>query len=59
MCLISDDLRLSPHIEHVTGKANRVVELLRRNLKECPKELREIAYFFMVLQYATTVCDPT
>ncbi len=31
--MISDDL--SPDVEYLTGKANRVLGLLRRNVKEC------------------------
>ncbi len=49
------------HIENVTSKANGVPGLLRRNLKECPKKLREIAYFSMVrsiLEYTSAIWDP-
>ncbi len=46
--MISDDLSWSPHIEYATSKANRVLDILRRNLKECPTELRESEYFSTV-----------
>ncbi len=50
-------------VEYVTGKVNRVLGLLRRNLKKCTKELRGIAYLSMVVrpidEYASPVWDPT
>ncbi len=39
---------------------NRVLGFLRMHFKECPQELREIAYFSMVrsiLEYASTARD--
>ncbi len=46
--MINDDLTClcwSLDEEYVTGKAKRVCGLLRRNLKQCPKELRKMSYF--------------
>jgi hypothetical protein len=59
--MISEDLSWSPHVQYVTGKANKVLGIIRRNFKECPQELREIAYFSMVrsiLDYASAIWDP-
>ncbi len=47
------DLCWSPEVEYVICKADRVLGLLRRNFKEYPQELREIAYFNMQVQYGT------
>ncbi len=52
--IISIDLSWSPHIDYVTNKANRVVDLLRRSFNE----LKQIAYFSMLksmLEYASAV----
>ena len=59
--MISDDLGWTPHVEYVTAKANRALGLIMRNFKECPKQLRETAYFTMVrsvLDYASSIWDP-
>ncbi len=58
---ISDDLSWSPHVEYIANKANKVLGVLRRNLKHCPAELKETAYLSMVrsiLEYASAVWDP-
>ena len=59
--LISDDLKWSPHVDYISGKASKVLGLLQRNLHHCPQEIREIAYLSMVrsiLEYACAVWDP-
>ena len=59
--IITEDLNWTPHVEYITGKANKVLGLLRRNLIDCPQELKEIAYISMVrsiLEYASAVWDP-
>ena len=59
--IITEDLNWTSHVEYVTGKANKVLGLLRRNLVDCPQELKEIAYVSMVrsiLEYASAVWDP-
>ena len=46
------------HINKITSKANST---LRRNLKACPPNLREIAYFSLVrssLEYSSALWDP-
>ena len=59
--MISNDLSWTPQVQYVTGKANKILGVIRRNFKECPQELREIAYFSMVrsiLDYASAIWDP-
>ena len=58
---VSDDLEWTKHIDVITSKANSKLSFLRRNLKGCPKKLRETAYFSLVrssLEYSTTVWHP-
>jgi hypothetical protein len=58
---ISQDLKWSHHISKITGKANRVLGLLRRNLRHTPREVKETAYKSLVrpiLEYASPVWDP-
>ena len=59
--MITEDLNWTAHVDYITAKAHKVLGLLRRNLKHCPQELREIAYISMVrsiLEYASAVWDP-
>ena len=58
---IREDLQWENHISGITAKANRTLGFLRRNLRYCPKQLRELAYFSLVrsrLEYASIVWDP-
>ena len=46
---------------HTAKKANRVLGMLRRNLKGCSKSIKSTAYLALVrpiLEYASSVCDP-
>ena len=59
--IISEDLSWDNHVDYITSKANRALGMLRRNIKECPSTLKEIAYFSMVrslLEYSCAVWDP-
>jgi len=59
--LLSDDLQWSKHVQHITGKANSMLGLLRRNLRHYPEKLRELAYISLVrslLEYCAAVWDP-
>ena len=50
-----------PHIDQVTAKANKVLVFLRRNLKNCPQFLKELAYTLLVrpkLEYCASIWDP-
>ena len=56
---ISDNLDWSKHI--TTTKANARLSFIKRNLKDCPHKLKEIAYFSLVrsfVDYASAVWDP-
>ena len=56
---ISDNLEWSKHI--TTTKANARLSFIKRNLKDCPQKLKEIAYFSLVrffVDYASAVWDP-
>ena len=58
---VTDDLTWSSHITEVAGKANRTLGFLRRNFKECTREVKTATYTTMVrpvLDYASTVWDP-
>jgi len=59
--LLSQDLKPSKHIQKVSKKANNTLSFLRRNLKSCPKSLKETAYTSLVrsvIEYASAVWDP-
>lgn len=57
----SEDLSWSPHIDKITGKSNRTLGFLRRNLKACPQKLKATAYFSLIrstIEYCSTIWDP-
>ena len=58
---LREDLQWETHTTGITAKANRTLGFLRRNLRYCPKQLRELAYYSLVrsrLEYASIVWDP-
>jgi len=58
---ISSDLRWREHIDGVAAKANRILGLLRRNIRECPIDTKSLAYKSLVLpilEYASAAWDP-
>ena len=58
---ISDELDWSPHVDFITSKATNTLSFLRRNLRSCPKSLKELAYISLVrsqLDYAAAIWDP-
>ena len=58
---ITEDLTWAPHINNIAGKANAKIGFLWRNLRFCPRELREQAYFTLVrsiIEYSASVWDP-
>ena len=68
LCLLSPcllmyvtfDLLFLPHIEPITSKANKVLGLIKRNLWNCPKSVKETAHKTLVrpkLQYACSAWD--
>lgn len=53
--------RSSPHIKTITSRANKVQGLIKRNLWNCPKSVKETVYMTLVrpkLQYACSAWDP-
>ena len=59
--IVSDVLKWGKHIAYISRKAGATVGFLRRNLRNCPKECRRLAYIAIVrsrLEYAETVWDP-
>ena len=58
---VTSDLTWSSHIADGAGKANRSLGFLRRNFKQCTKEVKAATYSTMVrpvLDYASSVWDP-
>ena len=58
---LSNNLDWSKHITTTTTKANARLSFIKRNLKDCPKTLKELAYFSLVrsfTDYCSTVWDP-
>jgi hypothetical protein len=59
--MLSEDAKWGEHIDRTAKKANSTLGFLRRNLRQCPPKLRELAYNSLVrsvLEYACTVWDP-
>ena len=58
---ISNKLHWAPHISNITSKASRLLGFLRRNLRKCPANVKEKAYFGMVrpgVEYCSTIWSP-
>ncbi len=58
---LSNDLKPAKHISIITGKANRTLGFLRRNLRKCPMDLKSTAYKSLVcsvLEYVASAWDP-
>ena len=58
---ITYDLRWNTHISNMCTKANRTLGFLRRNLYQCPQNVKEAAYMGVVrpiLEYDSWVWDP-
>jgi len=57
---ITDNLSWSTHTAIVAGKANAKIGFLWRNLRPCPRKLKEQAYFALVrsiVEYSAAVWD--
>ena len=55
---IDEHLTFNDHIKNIANKANTVRAFLQRNLKSCPKSIKESCYKIMVCliaEYANTV----
>ena len=49
------------HISAITGKGNRALGFIRRNLHNCPEEVKKQVYYSLVrphLEYASSAWDP-
>ena len=58
---ISSSLSWNPHVDRITGNANRTLGFVRRNIKTKMSKVRETAYNTLVrpqLKYASAVWDP-
>ena len=58
---ITHDLRWNTHISNMYTKANRTLGFLRRNLYQCPRDVKEAAYkglVRLILEYGSCVWDP-
>ena len=58
---IDKHLTFNDHIKNIANKANTVGAFLQRNLKSCPKSVKESCYKIMVcpiVEYANTVWSP-
>jgi hypothetical protein len=59
--MITEELDWSPHITNTVAKANKCLGFIKRNINNCPQELREMAYLSLVrsqLEYACVAWDP-
>ena len=43
----NSDLKWSKHIKSISGKASKILGMMKRNLWNCPKRIKEIAYTSM------------
>ena len=58
---LDSKLTWNEHISAITGKANSSLGFLRRNLYNCPEQIKTQAYYSLVrphLEYACSVSDP-
>ena len=58
---LTKDLDWGLHIQKITAKASKTVNMARRNLYSCSQKIKESAYISLVqptLEYAQTVWDP-
>ena len=59
--MFNNKIKWSPHISNITRKANVVIHVIKRNLWNCPRNVKEVAYKSLVrptLEYASTAWDP-
>ncbi len=59
--LIHESLRSTEHVRNTVTKCSRRLGFLRRNLKNCPQELRKVAYLSLVrsaAEYGAAAWDP-
>ena len=57
----TEKLEWNTHISLISGAANRMLGFLWRNLKSCPRPIKEKAYKALIrpkIEYCSTVWDP-
>jgi len=55
---LADNMKYNIHIVNITSKASRVLRFIKRNLRHCPKSIKEPAYHTLVrpkLEYSSTI----
>ena len=55
------DLKWNTHVRKTATKANQTLGVLRRNLKNCPREIKNMAYKSILrpkMEYAAPIWDP-
>ena len=58
---LTDNLKYNDHIDTITSKASRVLGFVKRNLKHCPRTVKERAYQTLVrpkLEYSSPIWNP-
>lgn len=58
---LTDNMKYNHHIDTITSKASRVLGFVKRNLKHCPKTVKERAYQTLVrpkLEYSSPIWNP-
>ena len=58
---LSSDLKWNTHVRKTASKANQTLGVLRRNLKNCPREIKNMAYKSILrpkMEYAAPIWDP-
>ena len=58
---LTDNMKYNNHINTITSKASRVLGFVKRNLKHCPRTVKERAYQTLVrpkLEYSSPIWNP-
>ena len=58
---LSSDLRRNKQVKKTVAKGNQTLGVLKRNLKHCPRSIKDMAYKTILrpkLEYASAVWDP-
>ena len=58
---LTNNLSWNKHVENVAAKGNRTLGFIKRNLRECTKQVKAASYTTLVrpvLEYSSTVWDP-
>ena len=59
--ILNDDLKWSNHVKSISGKASKVMGMVKRNFWNCPQKVKVTAYTSIVrpmLEYASAAWDP-